>query len=217
MVSPLILLKRELRDIVDFQKYKQNYRAAKNNLDNDIERLYQFAEKEIRPIQIKTEILALIEYLNESQPKRYCEIGLAKGGTCFLISNSVKSLTRVYGIDLHIFNKRLQRFFSSGDTDVYFKTGSSTDKKVIAWLENQLATEKLDVLFIDGDHSYEGVKQDFQNYRHLVCENGLIVFHDIILDHGQKHGKQTNRYTGGVPQFYSEISAFFPNTEICSG
>jgi predicted O-methyltransferase YrrM len=39
----------------------------------------------------------------------------------------------------------------------------------------------LDFLFIDGDHSYEGVKRDFEMYGPLVKPSGLIAFHDIVL------------------------------------
>lgn len=213
MTNPVIWIKRELRDILNFRKFKAGFDSL--NMDIiDFEQLYKLADGEIKPIQIKSEITALIEYLNEFQPKLYCEIGLANGGTCFLISNSIKSLKKVYGIDLHIFNKRLQKYFAANLDKLKFKTGDSTDQKIISWLKNELGSQKLDVLFIDGDHSYKGVKEDFRNYHQLVRENGLIVFHDIIPDHGQKYGIETNRNTGGVPKFYSEISSHFPSKEI---
>ena len=37
---------------------------------------------------------------------------------------------------------------------------------------------KIDFLFIDGDHSYEGVKRDFELYTQLLTENGVILIHD---------------------------------------
>lgn len=37
---------------------------------------------------------------------------------------------------------------------------------------------KIDVLFIDGDHSYEGVKKDFELYSKILSPNGIIIFHD---------------------------------------
>ena len=37
---------------------------------------------------------------------------------------------------------------------------------------------KIDVLFIDGDHSYEGVKKDFDLYSNILSDNGLIIIHD---------------------------------------
>ena len=38
---------------------------------------------------------------------------------------------------------------------------------------------KLDFIFIDGDHSYEGVKKDFELYSSIMSENGIITIHDI--------------------------------------
>jgi len=43
-----------------------------------------------------------------------------------------------------------------------------------------LADRPLDVLFIDGDHSYGGVKADWEMYGPLVAPDGLIAFHDIV-------------------------------------
>jgi len=37
---------------------------------------------------------------------------------------------------------------------------------------------KVDLLFIDGDHTYEGVKKDFDLYSNLLSNNGIIVVHD---------------------------------------
>lgn len=37
---------------------------------------------------------------------------------------------------------------------------------------------KIDFLFIDGDHSYEGVKKDFELYSKIISDNGVIVLHD---------------------------------------
>lgn len=42
---------------------------------------------------------------------------------------------------------------------------------------------KIDLLFIDGDHSYEGVKQDFELYSKLLSENGVIVLHDTDAEY----------------------------------
>ena len=37
---------------------------------------------------------------------------------------------------------------------------------------------KIDVLFIDGDHSYEGVKLDFELYSKILSPKGIILIHD---------------------------------------
>ena len=37
---------------------------------------------------------------------------------------------------------------------------------------------KIDVLFIDGNHSYEGVKTDFELYSNIMNDKGIIIIHD---------------------------------------
>ncbi len=39
---------------------------------------------------------------------------------------------------------------------------------------------RLDVLFVDGDHRYSGLKADLNNYSPLVKPGGLILVHDIV-------------------------------------
>ena len=56
--------------------------------------------------------------------------------------------------------------------------GSSHDYTMLEEVESILGEELLDFLFIDGDHTYEGVKQDYEMYRHLVKPGGWIGFHD---------------------------------------
>lgn len=42
----------------------------------------------------------------------------------------------------------------------------------------QASKRRYNLLIIDADHSYSGVKNDFYNYRHLVKRGGYIVFDD---------------------------------------
>lgn len=42
---------------------------------------------------------------------------------------------------------------------------------------------KIDVLFIDGDHSYEGVKLDFELYSTILSDKGIIIIHDTDPDY----------------------------------
>lgn len=39
-------------------------------------------------------------------------------------------------------------------------------------------TEELDLLFIDGDHSYDAVKADWEHYQRFLKTGSLVVFHD---------------------------------------
>lgn len=57
------------------------------------------------------------------------------------------------------------RFIKSTSVDAYYNFFVRQDIKI-------------DFLFIDGDHSYEGVKTDFELYSKLLVDNGIIVIHD---------------------------------------
>lgn len=39
-------------------------------------------------------------------------------------------------------------------------------------------TIPINVLFIDGDHSYKGVKDDWKNFSKFVVPGGIVFFHD---------------------------------------
>lgn len=40
-------------------------------------------------------------------------------------------------------------------------------------------TPRLDLLFIDGDHSYEGVKADWEGYKAFLQPGSVVIFHDF--------------------------------------
>jgi hypothetical protein len=44
----------------------------------------------------------------------------------------------------------------------------------------------LDVLFIDGDHSYEGVKADWDAYKSFLEPGSIVIFHDYGWADGVK-------------------------------
>jgi len=73
-------------------------------------------------------------------------------------------------------------------------------------IEAILRDNKVDFLFIDGDHSYEGVKKDFEMYSPLVKKGGIIAFHDIV-----PHPPETRCE---VNKFYNEIKYDYRHIEI---
>lgn len=44
----------------------------------------------------------------------------------------------------------------------------------------------IDFLFIDGDHSYDGVKSDWESYRSFMRPGAIVVFHDYGWAEGVK-------------------------------
>ncbi|QIR37996.1 class I SAM-dependent methyltransferase [Tolypothrix sp. PCC 7910] len=169
------------------------------------EEVFKLAQKIIPAAQIQEEILALITFLNKEKPSSFLEIGLSSGGTHFLIRYLCPSIQKSIGIDIDLQNTHIIDTLTTTYYHYYIE-GRSDKDKTINTVKSWLKYNSLDVLFIDGDHSYEGVKNDFELYRHFVRDGGIIVFHDIVPDHQQKWGKNTDKYSGGVPLFFKEVS-----------
>jgi len=79
--------------------------------------------------------------------------------------------------------------------------GDSHSMEVLQAVKATMNGVLFDALFIDGDHSYAGVRQDFQTYASLVKPEGLIGFHDIL------HCKRHTDDGVEVPQFWDELKA----------
>jgi predicted O-methyltransferase YrrM len=65
----------------------------------------------------------------------------------------------------------------------------------------------VDFLFIDADHSYQGVVTDFESYSRLVRKGGWIALHDIVSDHWKRFGRRTSASAGEVFRFWGELKA----------
>lgn len=79
--------------------------------------------------------------------------------------------------------------------DVRIIQAPSEDQEAI----RMAAEDTYDVVIIDGDHSYEGVRRDFVNYAPMVREGGFIIFDDYGLPEWQ-----------GVTDFVDELIAEEP-------
>jgi predicted O-methyltransferase YrrM len=72
---------------------------------------------------------------------------------------------------------------------------------------------RIDLLFIDGDHSYEGVKRDWDLFVPYLTEFGVVVFHDTIWQ--LRPDPKLSRPDMGVPRFVEELrQAAYPVVTI---
>jgi predicted O-methyltransferase YrrM len=169
----------------------------------------------IRPLQIRSEILRLLEKIKPSHPKYVLEIGTCNGGTLLLLSQVAREDARIISVDLPLGLYGggypawkcpfYQSFARKGQTIHLIRADShvlNTREKVVSILQNQ----QLDLLFIDADHSYEGVKRDFEMYFPLVREGGAVILHDIA-----PHSPGSNC---GVDQYWNEVKAKYEHIEF---
>jgi predicted O-methyltransferase YrrM len=155
------------------------------------------------PIQVREEISGFLNLLARRPPATVLEIGSENGGTLFLLARAAAPDAHIISLDLPAdrsypaWRENLYRKFAGGRQHMDIVRADSHAPATLEKVRALLGNRKLDLLFIDGDHSYEGVKMDFEMYSHLVARDGIIAFHDIV------DGPETA--VGGVPKFWREL------------
>jgi predicted O-methyltransferase YrrM len=142
----------------------------------------------IGAMQKLTELSSLISFLRGKPLKNVLEIGTARGGVFWVLCQISNKLAKIISLDMPRGEfgegysltdvERFKNYAKNGQKLHFLRLDSheeSTKKKVKSLLKNG----GLDLLFIDGDHTYHGVKKDWEMYSPLVKKGGYIVFHDI--------------------------------------
>lgn len=139
-------------------------------------------------MQKPKEFTSLLNKLREKPPKNVLEIGTAHGGTFFALAHLAISEARLISVDLPGgdfgggYTKRGKKRIESyvlPTQKVTLLQADSHASETRGQVAEALEGEQLDFLMIDGDHSSEGVQQDWEMYSPLVAAGGLIAFHDI--------------------------------------
>ena len=187
----------------EYKKYAPIIHEATRNLSPDELVDFLFNEKWKRffwMIQIPSEIKFLLNRVAAIKPKVVVEIGTRMGGTLFLFTKVSADNAKIVSIDFPdghgggYSNSRYNfyKLFAVPPQKMELIKGDSHEESTKARLEKFLDGQKIDFLFIDGDHSFEGVKMDFEMYSTFVRPGGLVAFHDI------KPTKE-NSWSGVIP------------------
>lgn len=165
--------------------------------------------------QHPAEIWPFAEWLAARKPHHVLEIGVRHGGTVALWHGlctgtvigvdygGVDSLGEAETIQLGAeMMHALPRYRL-----VY---GNSHDESTKRMVKQALSEDSIDFLFLDGDHSIEGVSQDWEMYCGLVKEGGCIAFHDIA------DTDFTRSLRIGVPEFWRRLSEGYNKREFCA-
>lgn len=110
----------------------------------------------------------------------YLEIGTFAGGSASLISSHPKvkkviSIDLGYPIDKSIPIENVSKF-KHNECEYFYIQGDSTNQETISKLKS--ISTKIDILLIDGNHNYDWVINDFNNYCDFVKKGGYIIFDD---------------------------------------
>ncbi|CAA6693607.1 MULTISPECIES: CmcI family methyltransferase [unclassified Lentimonas] len=171
---------------------------------------WDFALKHFAPCQKPSEILGFLEWAKVEEPVTIVEIGVARGGTNYLLRNCIPSVEHMIGIDYFPRNTRLHRKLHPDSVKLDFVGGQSAGATTLAEVKRLLGGKPIDLLFIDGDHSYEGAMADYNAYSPLVRKGGWIAFHDIVPQARKADGSYVNGFEIDVDRIWGELS---PKTE----
>lgn len=111
------------------------------------------------------DMAVLVPEVQKLQPGQvYLEVGVDKGKSLSVARMVAKEGVEVIGVDLR----------DNPDVPGTYFFRLDSQNPVTAKLVNR----KIDVLFIDGDHSYEGCSKDIAVWYPCMAEHGVMLFHD---------------------------------------
>jgi predicted O-methyltransferase YrrM len=145
------------------------------------------------------------------KPAIAVEIGSARGKSACFVGMALKEngSGRLYAVDPHTAtewndSKSVETYDIMRD---HLEELALTDVVTIVRKRSvelpDIVPAPIDLLFIDGDHSYEGVKADWATCEPRMSPFGLVVFHDTMWD--RKPNDKWYRPDMGVPRFVEEL------------
>jgi predicted O-methyltransferase YrrM len=131
------------------------------------------------------------------------EIGRFKGGSTLIFASVLRDGVELWSYDFHV---ALRPDMPGEELDAELRAALEhyglAHKVHLLVADSRTAdppARPLELLFIDGDHSYEGAKADYDRWGEFVRSGGHLLFHDAV-----DTGGYGNVYPG-VAQLVAEI------------
>ena len=135
------------------------------------------------------------------------EIGRYKGGSTLVIAAAMRGRGCFWSIDLAGDTTQLERGRTTRPADRQLadlcgRLGLTVDLIVGDSRVLDLETPEVDLVLIDGDHSYDGARSDFERFGRRVRIGGAVLFDDAF-----DHPVFRTTHSSGVPRLVREIQA----------
>lgn len=157
--------------------------------------------------------MVLVDMLN---PKSIVELGVHTGNSYFAFCQAVRKLnlaTKCHGIDTwqgdpHAGFYSDEVFIDVSTHNERYAAFSTLHRMTFDEAAPAFKHSKIGILHIDGHHTFEAVRHDFQTWLpHIDHQAGVILFHDT----------QVKENDFGVWKFWQEVSKSYPSYEFKHG
>lgn len=152
----------------------------------------------------------LVSYL---KPDVVVELGSHLGGSLFAFCQSIKDNqfdTKIYGVDTWqgdehagYYGEEVYELVNRIIDQKYRGISISLVRKYFDDAVSEFQDNSIDILHIDGLHTYDAVKNDYETWIPKLKENGIVLFHDVAEDTGY-----------GSAIYWKEISNYHPNLKF---
>lgn len=179
--------------IVNRVKLRRFDPATVAALDGHTEEVTAFAFEAyggaLAPRQSRWEFRWFVDEVARRRPSTVVEIGTSRGGSLLGLCRAAPDEATIVSVDIPAglggsgyprWKEHVLASFAKPGQDLHLVRADSSDPATAERVSEILDDRPLDLLFIDGDHSYEGVRADWDAYSPMVGPGGVAILHDVL-------------------------------------
>ena len=150
--------------------------------------------------------------IQKVKPKIFVELGVYTGNSYLAFCQSIEQFkleTQAFGIDswagdIHMGPQDPRIFRDISERNGKYSRFSRLIKKNFDDAISDFSDRSIDLLHIDGTHTYAAVKNDFKSWLPKLSDNATVLFHDTNVV----------KSDFGVKQFWNEVKSKYSNMEF---
>jgi len=163
---------------------------------------------------LPTDIMLLKALAKQIDDCSYFEIGTWRGESVVNVAEEAKecytlnlSKDQIVDLGLPIEYAELHGFFSKGKKNIIHLEGDSLTYNFAS------LNKKFDLIFIDGNHKYNFVKNDTEKiFKHLIHDDTIVVWHDYAYNPEAMRPEVFAGILDGLPENYRKNLYHVSNT-----